>query len=74
VPQFPGRNKHSIEKFVRLKIPGLCLMEDLTDVVDRLLIGSDPYSRSRALRFLAFLHRPFDDQHHAHRFCSRRDV
>jgi hypothetical protein len=74
VAQLPGRNKHNIEKFVRLKVPGLCFMEDLADVVDRPLNGPDPCSQSRALMFLAFLCRPFDDQHHAHRFCSRRDV
>jgi hypothetical protein len=74
VVQLPGRNKYNIEELVRLKVPGLCLMEDLADVVDRPLNGPDPYSRSRVLRFLAFLCCPFDDQHHAHRFCGRRDV
>ena len=72
--QLPRRNKHIIEKFVRLKVPGLCLMEDLADVVDRPLNGPDLRSQSRVLRLLAFWCRPFDDQHHAHRFCSRRDV
>jgi hypothetical protein len=61
VAQLPGRNKHSIEKLMCLKVPGLCLVEDLADVVDRLLNGPDPYSRSRALRFLVFLCRPLDD-------------
>jgi hypothetical protein len=46
VAELPGCNKHNIEKFVRLKILGLCLMEDLADIVDRLLDGSDPSSRS----------------------------
>jgi hypothetical protein len=40
--QLLGRNKHSIEKFVRLKVPGLRLVEDLADVVDRPLDGPDP--------------------------------
>jgi hypothetical protein len=74
VAQLPGRNKHNIEKFVRLKVPGLCLVEDLADVVYRPLNGPDLGSRSRILRFLAFLCCPFDDQHHAHCFCSCRDV
>jgi hypothetical protein len=34
VAQFSGRNKYSIDKLVRLKVPGLCLMEDFADVVD----------------------------------------
>jgi hypothetical protein len=59
---------------VCLKVPGLCLMEDLADVIDRPLNGPEPCSWARALRFLAFLCRPFDDQHHAHRLCSRHDV
>jgi hypothetical protein len=42
VAQLLGRNKYSIEKLVRLKVPGLCLVEDLADVVDRLLDGLDP--------------------------------
>jgi hypothetical protein len=46
VAQLPGRNKHSIEKFVHLKVPGLRLMEDLADVVDRPLNGLNPDSRS----------------------------
>jgi hypothetical protein len=74
VAQLPGRNKHNIEKFVRLKVPGFCFVENLADVVDRLLNGLDPCSRSLALRFLALLCRHFDDQHHAHRFCSHRNV
>jgi hypothetical protein len=74
VAQLPGRNKHGIEEFVRLKVPGFCLVEDLADVVDRLLNGPDPCSWSRALRFLVFLCRPLDDQHHAHRFRSHHDV
>jgi hypothetical protein len=74
VAQLPGRNKHNIEKFVRLKVLGLRLVEDLADVVDQPLNGLDLGSRSRVLRFLAFLCHPFDDQHHAHCFCSHRDV
>jgi hypothetical protein len=50
VAQLPGRNKYSINKLVRLKIPGLCLMEDLADVVDRLLYGLDPYGWARVLK------------------------
>jgi hypothetical protein len=46
VAQLPGRNQHSIEKFMRLKVPGLRLVEDLTDVVDRYLNGPDPGSWS----------------------------
>ena len=61
VVQLPRRNKHNIEKLMRLKVPGLCLVEDLADVVDRPLNGSDPCSRSRALRFLVFLCRPLDN-------------
>jgi hypothetical protein len=64
----------SIEQFMRFKVLGLRLMEDLADVVDRPLNGLGPCSWFRALGFLAFLCRPFGDQHHAHRFCSRRDV
>jgi hypothetical protein len=33
----PGRNEYSIKELMRLRIPSLCLMKDLTDVVDRLL-------------------------------------
>jgi hypothetical protein len=50
VAQLPRRNKHSIEKLVRLKVPGLRLMEDLADVVDWLLYGLEPYGWSRALK------------------------
>jgi hypothetical protein len=50
VAQLPGRDKHIIDKLVRLEVPGLCLMEDLADVVDRPLYGSDPYGCSRALK------------------------
>jgi hypothetical protein len=51
VAQLPGRNKHNIEEFVRLKVLGFCFMEDLADVVDQPLNGPDP---CRALRLLAF--------------------
>jgi hypothetical protein len=54
VAQLPGRNKYSINKLVRLKVPGLCLMEDFADVVDRLLDGSDPCAWSRVLNLLGF--------------------
>jgi hypothetical protein len=50
VAQLPGRNKHSIEKLVRLKVPGLCFVEDLDDVVDRPLYGPDSYGWSQALK------------------------
>jgi hypothetical protein len=90
VAQLPGRNKYSIDKLVHLKVPGIRLMEDLADVVDRLLDDSDPYGWSRVLKLLAFrqhrggqtttfswgnlLCRPFGDQHHAHRLGSRCNV
>jgi hypothetical protein len=44
--QLPGRDKHNIEEFVRLKVPGFRLMKDLADVVDRPLNDSDPCNRS----------------------------
>jgi hypothetical protein len=50
VEQLPRRNKHNIEKLVRLKVPGLCFMEDLADIVDRPLYGPDPYGWSGASR------------------------
>ena len=50
VAQLPGRNKHNIEKLVRLKVPGLRLMEDLADVVDRLMDGPDPYDWAQVLK------------------------
>jgi hypothetical protein len=40
--QLPRRDKHNIEDFVRLKVPGFRLMKNLTDVVDWPLDGSDP--------------------------------
>jgi hypothetical protein len=39
--EFPGRNKDSIKELIRLRIPGLCLMKDLADIIDRLLDGLD---------------------------------
>jgi hypothetical protein len=54
VAQLPGRNKYSIDKLVRLKVPGLCLMEDFIDIVDWLLDGSDLCGWSRVLKLLAF--------------------
>jgi hypothetical protein len=36
--QLPGHNKHSIEKFVCLKVPSLCFMEDLADVTPQVLL------------------------------------
>jgi hypothetical protein len=36
-----GRNEYSIKEFMRLGVPGLCLMQDLADVVDWLLDGLD---------------------------------
>jgi hypothetical protein len=44
VAELPGRNKYSIKELMCLRIPGLCLMEDLTDVIDRLLDGPDSAS------------------------------
>ena len=52
VAQFPGRNKYCIDKLMRLKIPGLCLVKDFADVVDWLLDGPDPGDRVR----LALIH------------------
>jgi hypothetical protein len=52
VAQLPGRNKYNIDKLVRLKVPGLCLMEDLA--VYRLLDGPDPCGWSRVLKLLVF--------------------
>jgi hypothetical protein len=46
VAEFSGRNEYSIKKLMRLRIPGLCLMKDLTDVVDWLLDGPDPARRT----------------------------
>jgi hypothetical protein len=57
VAQLPRCDKYSIDKLVRLEVPGLCLVEDFADVVDRPLEGSDPCSLSRAPRLLAFCHR-----------------
>jgi hypothetical protein len=54
VAQLPGRNKYNIDKLVRLKVPGLCLVEDLADVVYQLLDGSDPCGWPQVLRLLAF--------------------
>jgi hypothetical protein len=34
VMEFPGRNEYSIKELMHLRIPGLCLMKDLADVVD----------------------------------------
>jgi hypothetical protein len=50
VAQLLRRNKHSVDKLVRLKVPGLRLIEDLADVVDRLLYGPDPSGWPRALK------------------------
>jgi hypothetical protein len=46
VAEFPGRNEYSIKKLMRFRIPSLCLMKDLTDVVDRLLDGPDSARRT----------------------------
>src|SRR6185437_3082361 len=45
--QFPGCNKYGIDKLMRLKIPGLCLVKDFADIVDWLLDGPDPGHRVR---------------------------
>jgi hypothetical protein len=39
--ELPGCNEYSIKELMRLRIPGLCLMKDLTDVVDWLLDSLD---------------------------------
>jgi hypothetical protein len=54
VAQLPGFNKYGIDKLVRLKVPGLRLMEDFADIVDWLLDDSDPYGWSRVLKLLTF--------------------
>jgi hypothetical protein len=46
VAEFPGRNEYSIKELMHLRIPGFCLVKDLTDVVDRLLDGPDSASRT----------------------------
>jgi hypothetical protein len=46
VTEFPGRNEYSIKELMRLRIPGLCFIKDLADVVDLLMDGSDPASRT----------------------------
>jgi hypothetical protein len=35
--ELSGCNKYSIKELMRLRIPSLCFMKDLTDAVDRLL-------------------------------------
>jgi hypothetical protein len=39
--KLPGCNEYSIKKLMRLRIPGLCFMKDLTDIVDQLLDSLD---------------------------------
>jgi hypothetical protein len=39
--ELPGRNEYSIKELMRLRIPGLCLMKDLADIVDQLLDSLD---------------------------------
>jgi hypothetical protein len=39
--ELPGCNEYSIKELMRLRIPGLCFMKDLANVVDRLLDGLD---------------------------------
>jgi hypothetical protein len=39
--ELPGRNEYSIKELMRLRIPGLCHMQDLDDIVDRPLCGLD---------------------------------
>ena len=39
-----GCNKNGVNELMRLKIPGLCLMEDFADIVDQLPDGPDPSS------------------------------
>jgi hypothetical protein len=39
--EFPGRNEYSIKELMRFRIPGLCFVKDLTDIVDQLLDGPD---------------------------------
>jgi hypothetical protein len=35
--ELPRRNEYSIKELMRLRIPSLCFMKDLANVVDRLL-------------------------------------
>jgi hypothetical protein len=46
VMEFPRRNEYSIKELMRLRIPGLCFVKDLTDIVDRLLDGPDSASQT----------------------------
>jgi hypothetical protein len=46
VAELLGRNEYGIKKLVRLRIPGLCLMKDLTDIVDWPLDGFDSDCRT----------------------------
>jgi hypothetical protein len=46
--ELPGRNEYSIKEPMRLRIPSLCFMKDLTDVIDRLLDSLDFASETRS--------------------------
>jgi hypothetical protein len=46
VAELPGCNEYSIMELMRLGIPSLCLVQDLADVVDRLLDGPESVTRT----------------------------
>jgi hypothetical protein len=46
VTEFRGRNENGIKELMRLRIPGLCLVKDLTDILDRFLDGPDSARRT----------------------------
>jgi hypothetical protein len=46
--ELPGRNEYSIKELMRLRIPSLCFMKDLIDVVDWLLDSLDLASVTRS--------------------------
>jgi hypothetical protein len=41
VTELPGRNEYSIKELMSLRIPSLCLMKDLANIVDWLLDSLD---------------------------------
>jgi hypothetical protein len=46
--EFPRRNEYGIKKLMLFRIPGLCLVKDLTDVVNWFLNGPDSARRTRS--------------------------
>jgi hypothetical protein len=49
VMEFSGCNEYSIKELMRLGIPGLCLMKDLANMVDRLLDSPDTTNRTGSI-------------------------